>query len=265
MKRWITICGVMLLAWSGMAAAEEAGGRLQRIRAAQSVRVCIWPDYYSISYRNTRTGKLEGIDIDLAYNLGQDLGVQVVFVDSSFKTLIDDLVADRCDISMHGVGITPARKEKLDFSAPHLRSGIYAITTKNHPVIKDWADIDRDGVVVVVQAGTYMVEVMRGALKAARVQVAQTPEAREQEIMSGRGDVFMTDYPYSQKMLARFDWAKLLVPPQPLAPTDYGYAVAKGDPEWLAEVDAFVARIKRDGRLVKAARANGLEPIVKLD
>lgn len=245
--------------------AAAASGHLSRIQAAHQLRVCIWPDYYSISYRSTRTGKLEGIDIDLAYEFARDLGVDVVFVDSSFKALIDDLSADRCDISMHGVGITAPRKEKLDFSQPHLRSGVYAITTKNQPLVKEWDDIDRDGVVVAVHAGTYMVDVAKGFLKSARLVLVQTPEAREQEIMSGRADVFLTDYPYSQKMLARFDWAKLLAPPAPLAPTNYGYAIAKGDPEWLAEIDRFVARIKADGRLLKAARANGLEPIVYRD
>ena len=261
----------MLLAFALMSANVSSAGtgdgsiHLPRIMASHQLRVCIWPDYYSISYRNTRTGQLEGIDIDLAREFAHDLGVEVVFVDSSFKTMIDDLTADRCDISMHGVGITASRKERLDFSRPHLSSGVYAITTKTQPLVKEWSDIDRDGVVVAVHAGTYMVEVAKSLFKAARVELVQTPEAREQEIMSGRADVFLTDYPYSQKMLVRFDWAKLLVPTTPVAPTDYGYAIAKGDPAWLAEIDRFVGRIKADGRLLKAARANGLEPIVKLE
>jgi ABC-type amino acid transport substrate-binding protein len=247
------------------AGAVEDSGHLVRIRASHQMRVCIWPDYYSISYRNTRTGKLEGVDIDLAHAFAHDLGVEPVFIDSSFRTMIEDLTTDRCDISMHGVGITPLRGLKLEFSTPYLRSGIYAITTKSHPVVKEWADIDRDGVVVVVQTGTYMVEAARTQFKAARVEEVQTPEAREQEIMSGRADVFLTDYPYSQKMTARFDWVRLLAPPQPLAPTDYAYAIAKGDAEWLAEINRFVARIKQDGRLLQAVRASSLEPIIKLD
>lgn len=238
--------------------------RMDRIRQADEVRVCIWPDYYSISYRNTRTGQLEGIDIDMARELGKDLGVKVRFVDSSFKTMIDDLLSDRCDISMHGVAITPARQERLVFTRPHLRSGIYAITTKTHPAVKAWADLDQDGVVVAAASGTYMVDVMKRELKRARLVEVATPEAREQEVMSGRADLFVTDYPYSRKMLARHDWARLLEPPTPLAPSAYAYAMAPGDAEWLAAMDAFVARAKADGRLLAAAKANGLEAIVEL-
>ncbi|ARJ65573.1 amino acid ABC transporter substrate-binding protein [Magnetospirillum sp. ME-1] len=253
-----------LIAIGSQAFAAPAGGRLEKIRQGGEVRVCIWPDYYSISYRNTRTGKLEGIDIDMAEELAKDLEVRVRFVDSSFKTMIDDLLSDKCDISMHAVAITPPRQEKLVFTRPHLRSGIVAITTKTHPVIKEWGDMDRDGIVVAAATGTFMVDVMKAELKQARLLEVATPEAREQEVMSGRADLFVTDYPFSRKMLARHDWAKLLTPPKPLAPSPYAYAMAPGDAQWLETVDSFVARAKADGRLMAAAKANGLEAIVEL-
>lgn len=259
------IAGLAAVFFGGPAnAAEVSQGHLAKVRQSGEIRVCIWPDYYSISYRNTRTGKLEGIDIDMAHELAKDLGVQVRFIDSSFKTLIEDLLSDKCDISMHAVAITPPRQEKLVFTRPHLKSGIYAITTKTHPAIHEWADIDRDGVVVAAAAGTYMVDVMKQELKQAKLLVVANPEAREQEVMSGRADLFVTDYPFSRKMLARHDWARLLTPPSPLAPSSYAYAMAPGDPEWLKTVDDFVARTKQDGRLLAAAKANGLEAIVDL-
>lgn len=258
------VLGFALLA-AVFSAPAGAQTRLERVKANGEVRVCIWPDYYSITYRNTRTGVLEGIDIDMARELGKDLGVKVTFVDSSFRTLIADLTEDKCDVSMHGIGVTAARQEKLDFTQPHLKSGVYAIVSKNNPAVSTWQDIDKPGVVVAAQAGTYMVEVMKAELKQATLSVVATPEAREQEVMSGRADLFATDYPYSRKMLARHDWAKLLAPPQPLAPTPYAYAVNKGDPAWLAALDEFVLRTKKDGRLLKAAINNGLEAIVVKD
>lgn len=260
--KWLSVMILAVTPWT--AAAQTPISHADSVRQQGEIRVCIWPDYYSITYRNTRTGELEGIDIDLARQLGKDLGLPVRFIDSSFKTLIDDLTQNRCDVSMHGVGVTAARQQKLDFTQPHLKSGIYAIVSRTNPSVHDWADIDRPGVVVAVQSGTYMVEVMRATLKQASLSEVATPEAREQEVMSGRADVFMTDYPYSRKMLARHDWAKLLAPPQPLAPTPYAYAFVKNDPAWAAVLDGFVSRIKADGRLLAAAKANGLEEIVDL-
>lgn len=239
-----------------------AESRLDRVIASQTVRVCIWPDYYGVTYRNPKTMQLSGIDIDMAHELGKDLGVKVEFVDSSFASLIDDVNGNRCDIAMFAIGVTPARKEKLSFSPPHLASDIYAIATRTNRRIKDWNDIDSAGTVVAVARGTLHETVMKEKLHAAQLLVLDTPFAREQEVQSGRADVFMTDYPYSQRFLAGNDWARLIVPPATYHVTPYAYAMQRGDEAWHARIDRFVADIKRDGRLKDAARRHNLEAIL---
>jgi ABC-type amino acid transport substrate-binding protein len=239
-----------------------AESRLERIQAERVLRVCIWPDYYGISYRNPKTLQLEGIDIDLARELARDLGVTAEFVDGSFATLIPDLLESRCDIAMFAIGITPGRQEKLAFSKPHLASDIYAITTRSNRRIREWADIDQPATVVVVAKGTLHEPVMKARLQKAALVVADTPRAREQEVESGRADVFMTDYPFSRRMLETTDWARLVSPPSTYHVTPYAYAVKPGDEAWLARVNAFVDAIRRDGRLVDAARRHKLEAIV---
>ncbi len=241
--------------------------RLDRVLQAKTLRVCIWPDYYGITYRNPKTQQLSGIDIDLAQELAKDLGpqVKVQFVNSSFAKLIDDVVQDRCDIAMFAVGITAARAEKLRFTQPHLKSDILAVTTQTNRRIKDWADIDKPGVVVAVAKGTYHEPVMREKLKFATLIAPTTPFAREQEVESGRADVFMTDYPYSQRMLATTDWARLVTPPSTYHLTSYAYAMQQGDDRWFERMERFMRDIKRDGRLMTAAKRHKLDPIVTSD
>ena len=77
-------------------------------------------------------------------------------------------------------------------------------------------------------------------------------------------DVFMTDYPYSRRLLDNADWARLISPPQPFYVLPYAYAVKPGDAEWHTRVDEFVVRIQRDGRLETAAKKHRLSPIVRL-
>lgn len=252
-----------LCALSAMAQAQT--NRLDRIASAKELRACIWPDYFGISYRSPKTQQLEGIDIDMAQALAKDLGVVLRFVDSSFPRLVDDLTQDRCDIGMFAIGITPARAEKLRFSKPYLSSDIFAITTKSNRRIKTWVDIDQPGVVVSVAKGTLHEAVMRDKLKAATLAVNATPQGREQDVESGRADVFMTDYPFSRRMLEQTDWARLVSPPSTYHLTPYAYALAPGDDRWLARVERFVANVKADGRLDAAARKHQLEPIVIRD
>ena len=236
--------------------------QLDRVLANKELRVCIWPDYYGISHRNPNTLQLTGLDVDMARAFAKDLGVELRFVDSSFSMLIDDVTQDRCAIAMFGIGITPARAEKLRFTRPHLVSDIYAITTRSNRRIRDWSDIDKPGVVVAVLKGTFHESVLREKLKAATLLVVDSPRAREQEVESGRADVFMTDYPYSRRMLDNVDWARLVSPPAAYHLTSYAYATRPGDEPWHARVEQFVAAIKRDGRLLESARRHKLDPIV---
>lgn len=235
---------------------------LHQLRAGQPLRVCIWTGYYGITWRNPRNQQLVGLDIDLSRLFAEQLGVPMVYVESSFGTLIDDLLGERCDLAMFAIGVLPQRARHLAFSQPYLRSGIYAVTTRSSRIVKRWADIDRPGVVVAVQAGTFMEPVMGETLKQAQLRVIRPPMSRERELEAGRVDVFMTDYPYSRRLLDNADWARLIEPPEPFHVLPYAYAMQPGQPGWLAEVDAFVLRIRQDGRLLSLARRHGLAPIV---
>ena len=109
----------------------HAGSVLDRVKSSRTLHACIWPDYYGITWRNPRTEQLAGIDIDLSAEFAKSLGVNLKYVESSFAKLIDDLTADRCDVAMHAVGITPQRQQALRFSQPYLKSDIYGVTTRS--------------------------------------------------------------------------------------------------------------------------------------
>lgn len=262
MRRVPLLALCLLMLGVSALAQDRALSRLERVQAAKLVRVCIWPDYYNITYRNPKTQTLSGVDIDMAQALGKDLGVAVEFVDSSFAKLIEDVTQERCDVAMFGIGITPQRAEKLRFTQPHLASDIYAVTSKTNRRIKGWDDIDKPGAVVAVARGTLHEPVMKDKLKAAQLLVLDTPFAREQEVQSGRADVFMTDYPYSQRFMANADWARLVSPPGSYHVTNYAYVVKPGDDAWHARLEQFVSAIKRDGRLMSSAKNYKLDPIV---
>ena len=260
MRRLLMVLAV--LATTLVPCAANAGNIERRVSATHVVRVCIWPEYYGITWRNPRTAQLQGLDIDLSAEFANDLHAHVQYVESSFTTLIDDLRRDRCDVAMFAIGMLPQRMAQLRFSEPYLQSDIYAVTTRSNAVVHAWSDIDRPGVRVAVQAGTFMEPVMAASLKHAQMVSIKAPATRERELESGRVDVFMTDYPYSRRLLDNADWATLVSPPAPFHVLPYGYATTADDDAWGSSVEAFVQRIKRDGRLDAAARRHGLSTIV---
>ncbi|MFD0666272.1 substrate-binding periplasmic protein [Ramlibacter sp. MAHUQ-53] len=238
---------------------------LPEIEKTRTLKVCIWPDYFGVTHRNPRNNALQGIDIDLSRALARDLGAEVTYVETDFSRLLDDVQARRCHIAMMAVGVTPQRQERVDFSLPYLRSDLYAVASRGNAQVRRWEDIDRPGRVVVVQKGTFMEPVMQGLLKHARLESVLRPNEREREVESGRADVFITDYPYSRRVLASFEWASVIAPTRPVRLTDYAYAVPKGEAAWLARVNAFVMQVRQDGRLADAARRHDLLPIIVKD
>ena len=252
----------LLLACALSCLGAMAGEVQDRVQDQGEMKVCIWPDYQRISFRDPRSGQLSGLDIDLATALASDLQTTLRFVDSSFVTLVHDLHTNRCDVAMFGIAMLPQRMEQLQFSTPYLQSDVYAVTTRSSRIVRRWGDIDQPGVLVGVQAGTFMEHVMRQRLQHASLLSIGLPQTRERELMAGRVDVFMTDYPYGRALIENTDWAALLTPPAPFHVLPYAHASKPGDAEWRATLDAFVARIRNDGRLDAAARRHGLESIV---
>lgn len=259
----LAVAGVLALgtteAW-----AQAKESHLVRVTKAQKLRVCIWPEYYAISHKNPMTGKLEGIDIDVATALGKELGAEVQYVESSFGAFVADLQTDKCDIGMFGLGATLSRAKAVEFSEPYIVTSIYGVTRKDHPKLKKWTDLDQDGLVVAVTLGSYVEVFMKSYLKKAKVLSVQPPSTREGEVATKRADILMTDYPIAKKLEALHDWALIVAPTEPLAVTPYAYAVAPGDQVWLNFINLFVQTIKRDGRLLEYAKKNKLEPVVYL-
>ena len=243
------------------AEAQQSQSRLFEVTKTHKLRVCTYPGYYAISFRNPQTQQLEGIDIDLANALAKGLGADIQFVETNFGTFIADVQTNKCDVAMFGIGITLKRAQAVEFTHAYLQTGIYAVVRKGGR-IKNWGDIDQDSVTVAVTLGSYIEPFMQSYLKHAKLISIAPPATREQELVSRHVDAAIVDYPTAQKVESDFDWGQTIEPPTKLLATPFGYAVAPGDQIWLNYLNLFVDTIKRDGELKAAADKNHLGPMV---
>jgi ABC-type amino acid transport substrate-binding protein len=262
LRKLIYIPLVFLCSWSLSLAADAPESILNKIKQRQELMVCISVDYFGITYRDPKTGLISGIDNDMAQAFAKDLGVRLSFVESSYSGLYKDIDENRCDIAMFGLGVTEERATKLRLSQPYLISETYAIVSKSNRRIKSWSDIDQPGVVIVAIRGTTHETNLRARLKLATLNTTGTGLEREAEVLSGRADAFMTDYPYSQNFLRRANWARRIAPEGNFARTPYVYVTKRGDEVWAQRVDQFVSAIKSDGRLRASAEHHGLSAIL---
>ena len=195
--------------------------------AAGTLRVCIWPDYYGITYRNPRSQQLSGLDIDLSSRAGaRELGGGAGSTSSPrsrnwWATSTAAAATWPCSPS----ACWPAARSSWPSPSPTCRATSTASPPAPAARCGSGATSTSPACVVAVQAGTFMEPVMRDALKQARMVVISPPATREQELEAGRVDVFMTDYPYSRRLLDNADWARLVAPQRPFFVLPYAYAV----------------------------------------
>ena len=131
----------------------ETTTRLGAIVGSGALRVGLTEDYRPFSFADA-SGKIEGIDVDMAISLAQSLGVRLEIVKTSWSSLKSDLDANSFDVAMGGITITLDRQKIGLFSNPVFSSGKTPIThCGDEPKYETLAAIDQPGVHVIVNPG----------------------------------------------------------------------------------------------------------------
>jgi cyclohexadienyl dehydratase len=126
--------------------------RVEKIIKKGYIRVGTTGDYKPFTYYNG--DKYEGYDIEMAKLIGDELGVEVRFVPTTWKTLVTDLKKDKFDIAMGGISRNLSRKLEAELTEPYLTYGKTPIVRiENKDKYKSLKDIDKKGIKVGVNIG----------------------------------------------------------------------------------------------------------------
>lgn len=171
---------------------EAFANRLEKILATGELRVGTTGDYEPFSSL-TNTG-YRGIDIDLARDLADALGVKLVTVQTSWPTLMHDLEEDRFDIAMSGVSRNTERQKRGYFSAPYYSGGKTAIVRcADVERFGSLAAIDQPEVRVVVNPGGTNQQFVQNNITRAQVIVHDDNRTIFHQIIGNAADVMITD------------------------------------------------------------------------
>jgi len=176
-----------------MALAPAQAGRLDDIAARGVLRVGSTGDYKPFSYRPAG-GEFMGMDVELAGELAQALGVRLQLVPTTWSTLLADLGADKFDLALSGVSVTADRQRLALFSLPYLHDGKTPITRcENVARFQTLAQIDQPGVRLIVNPGGTNERYARAQAPRAQLTVYPDNVTIFGQIVSGAADLMMTD------------------------------------------------------------------------
>ena len=139
------------LIYSSFALAQS---RLQTILETGELRVGTTGDWNPMSMKDPSSNKYIGFDIDIVSQLAEDMGVEIVFVPTEWKTLVNGILANKYDLST-SASLSAKRALTAGYTNSFFKLATVPLTLKkNLSKFQDWNDLNKSEVIVAVTLGT---------------------------------------------------------------------------------------------------------------
>ncbi len=106
-------------------------------------------------------GDPQGVDVDIANEIGNRLGLKVQYVNTVFDTIIAAVTSGKCDILVSAMNITKDRNKQISM-IPYFKAGQSLVVAKGNPE-KISSVMDLCGKSVAAESGTTEVDFIQGS------------------------------------------------------------------------------------------------------
>jgi polar amino acid transport system substrate-binding protein len=188
-----------------------------------------------------RDSQLIGYNIDIADKLAEDLGVAAEVVIYDFDRLIPALEADEIDVIVAGLSINPERARHVSFSRPYAARGVTLAThLANTASVERLDDLDDPAYTLGVVANSIARELAERTLPRVTLEIFEDVQSAGEALTEGNIDAFLEEEPIPQ-FLALENPSRIDVPlSRALVETRTGFAVRKGDPDFINFLNAWI-------------------------
>jgi polar amino acid transport system substrate-binding protein len=188
-----------------------------------------------------------GFEVDVARQLAADMGVKAELLTYDVERLVPALEAGEIDIIAAGLTITPERALHVNFSAPYAESGIGLVThVERTASVDEAAALDDEAFTIAAVEGSVGAQLARRLWPRARIRLFPSIEEASEALLSGEVHGYVEDEPVPT-FLALENPGVVDVPTgRPLLASPAGFAVNKGDPDFLAFLNAWITARKAD-------------------
>ena len=246
----------------------------QAIRDKGVIKVGSDIAYAPVEFKDS-SGKVVGIDPDLAAAMGKQLGVDFQFENGTFDTLITGLRSKRYDIAMSAMTDTKDRQEGIDSDTgkkvgegvdfvDYFTAGVSIYTKKGDDQgIKTWSDLC--GKKIVLQRGTVSEDLAKAeskkcpAGKKIAIEAFDNDQQAQTRLRAGGADAGSSDFPvaaYAVKTSGGGKDFQLVGEQVEAAP--YGIAVAKNQTELRDALKAALDALVKNGEYEKIMKKWGV-------
>jgi polar amino acid transport system substrate-binding protein len=196
----------------------------------------------------TKSNTLVGFEIDMAKRLAKDMGLKDQIVVLSFNELIPALQKGDVDVIAAGLGVSPYRALKVNFSHPYAASGInMAANIEVTSAIKQYSDMNRQQIKIAVLAGSVSVDLAKRLFPAAQRKVFDNNKALVAALLSGGVHAYIGSIPEPQYLALKHPDMIDVPLVTPLLTVNEAFAVRKGDADFINFLNAWIVSREADG------------------
>jgi polar amino acid transport system substrate-binding protein len=197
-----------------------------------------------------KQGQLIGFEIDVARKLAQDMGVEIEFVPTAWAGIIPALLTGKFDVVIGGMGITPKRNLKVNFTIPYDFSGMSMVAhQKKAAGFSTIDDFNKKEVIIAVRMGTTAEQAARKFMPKASFKLFENESQALQELNLGRVHAVVSSAPMPAFHALKYP-EKLFVPiTENFTREPIGFALQKGDFDALNYFNNWILNMHSDGFL----------------
>ncbi len=198
-----------------------------------------------------KKGDYTGYEIEVAKQLATDMGVEAVFIPTKWSGIIPALLTGKFDIIIGGMGITPGRNLKVNFSDPYEFSGMSIVAnSKLASGSTSLDDFNNPEITIVARIGTTAATAAKKYLPQAKLRLFDDEGQALQEVLNQRAAAMVSSQPFPEFQALKYT-DKLFLPlaGKTFTKEPIGFAIRKGDVDFLNFLNNWIRVKNADGWL----------------
>jgi len=195
-----------------------------------------------------KNGELAGFEIDVAKRLAQDMGVKAEFVPTQWSGIIPALITGKFDIIVGGMGITPKRNLKVNFSIPYDHTGMSLVANRELAAGFDSLDdFNNQDITIVVRMGSTSAAAVKKYMPKAKLRQFDDESQAVQELLNGNAHGFVSSAPLPAFQALKYPEKLFLPLKENFTNEPIAFAIKKQDFDSYNYLNSWITVVKAEG------------------
>lgn len=250
------VLGIMTMGLAGCGSSNDKNSDsktdlLEKIQKNGKLVVGMSADYapYEFHYID-ENGKdvIGGFDVDIANEIANKIGVDLVIQEMDFDALVSALPAGKVDLVISGMNPTEERAKVVDFSEVYYNSK-HGILVRAEDADKYQTFADLEGAKVGVQLGSTQEKIAKTEIPNVNLQQLSNINNLILELKAGKVDAIVMEKPVAEMAVKSNPELALGKPTYEEQTGGNAVGIAKNNPQLLAKVNEVITELNESGKM----------------